>query len=392
MPSYPTKINPKTGKPARDTRWKARYRDAAGGEHAQTFATKAEADRFIAGQTTDIGRGEWIDPKRQRETFDSWADAWWSTTVHLRASTRKGYGTALNARILPHFKGRPIGAVDRTAVKAFIASMSAKGLAPKTIANTALVLRLVLQEAVEGGAIKDNPATRLRLPKGRQTAPHFLTAQEVSELVAATRDPYKFLILFAAYTGLRASELCGLRVGRLDLLRGRVEVSETLMMVEGRTVIGPTKTDVARTVPLPAFLRDQATEYLALRAEQLGRALEPTDLLFPPIVSPMARTKPEYLYAESVRKFILKPALAAAGLPSTVRLHDLRHTCASLLIELGAHPRAIMERLGHSDITVTLNTYSHLFPALEEQLTDRLDGLYRDAERTPRRLAKVAAI
>jgi integrase len=384
----PLRRDPVTGRPARDTRWKARYRDPQGRQRTKTFDRKHDAERFVSAVTTDMGRGDWIDPRRSRVTFSEWADAWWATTVHLRASTRKGYATALNARVRPRFDRMPIGSIDRTVVKEFIAELAARGLASKTIANTALVLRLVLQEAVEGGALKDNPASNLKLPTARRQEPRFLTAEEVGRLVAATRDPFGFLILFAAYTGLRPSELCGLRVGRLDLLRGRVEVAETLMQVEGKTVIGPTKSDSVRTVPLPAFLRDEAGEYLAFRRAQLGRPLAPQDLVFAPITSKHGATRTDYLYAESIRRYILKPALAASGLPEDVRTHDLRHTCASLLISLGAHPRAIMERLGHSDITVTLNVYGHLFPSLEEQLTDGLDELYRNAAATPTRGGK----
>lgn len=375
----PTLRNPTTGKPERDTRWKARYRDPQGRQRSKTFARKGDADRFLANVVSDMGRGDWIDPRRSRVTFGAWADAWWATTVHLRPSTRKGYATALRARIRPRFDQVPVGSIDRTVVKEFVADMAATGLAPKTIANTSLVLRLVLQEAVEGGAVKENSASNLKLPLARRQEPRFLDADEVRRLVDATREPYGFLILFAAYTGLRPSELCGLRVGKLDALRSRVEVSETLMQVEGKTVIGPTKSDRTRTVPLPAFLRDEAGAFLAQRRNDLGRALEPDDLVFTPITSKHGTTRTEYLYAESIRRYILKPALAAAGLPGDVRTHDLRHTCASLLISLGAHPRAIMERLGHSDISVTLNVYGHLFPSLEERLTDGLDELYRSS-------------
>lgn len=76
---------------------------------------------------------------------------------------------------------------------------------------------------------------------------------------------------------------------------------------------------------------------------------------------------------------IIRPAVEKAGLPSGLRLHDLRHTCVSLLIQLGAHPKAIQERLGHSSITVTMDVYGHLFPSVAEALTERLDDVFRAA-------------
>jgi len=109
----PLDRDPLTGKPARNTRWKARYRDPRGRQRSKSFDRKSDAERFLASVVTDIGRGDWIDPRRGRETFGEWADAWWATTVHLRASTRRGYATALNARVRPHFDRTPIGSIDR---------------------------------------------------------------------------------------------------------------------------------------------------------------------------------------------------------------------------------------------------------------------------------------
>jgi len=79
----------------------------------------------------------------------------------------------------------------------------------------------------------------------------------------------------------------------------------------------------------------------------------------------------------------VRPAIDAANLPPNLRLHDLRHSCAALLIELGAHPKAIQERLGHSSITVTMDVYGHLFPAINEALTDRLDEIFQAARLNP---------
>ena len=267
----------------------------------------------------------------------------------------------------------PRAAHDRTVVKEFVAELSARGLAAKSIANTVLVLRLVLQEAVEAGALRENPATGLRLAAARRQEPRFLTADEVNALVAATRAPYGFLILFAAYTGLRPSELCGLRVDKLDLLRRRVEVSETLVQISGETVIGPTKSDAVRSVPLPCFLRDEAGEYLALRRHQLGRPLAPTSCSRPSrprTASPAPSSSTPRASAATSSSRRSPPPVSPATLVRAI-------SATPALRCFGAHPRAIMERLGHSDITITLSVYGHLFPSLEEQLTDGLDELYR---------------
>jgi integrase len=174
-------------------------------------------------------------------------------------------------------------------------------------------------------------------------------------------------VRLAAYTGLRAGEICALRVGRLDLLRGRILVAESVTEVEGHgLVFGEPKTNERRSVTLPVFLRDELGAHLA------GRDAGPDDFVFPSSSGGVLRHKMFY-------KRVFKPAVMAAGLPTSMRFHDLRHTCASLCIALGAHPKAIQERLGHSSITVTLDRYGHLFPKLDEALTERLDALHQEA-------------
>jgi integrase len=112
--------------------------------------------------------------------------------------------------------------------------------------------------------------------------------------------------------------------------------------------------------------------YLATRVTKLGRPLDPDEYLFTaPRGGPLRR---DLLFKRFVR-----PAIEATNLPPGLRLHDLRHSYTALLIELGAHPKAIQERLGHSSITVTMDVYGHLFPALNEALTDRLDDVFRAA-------------
>jgi integrase len=192
----------------------------------------------------------------------------------------------------------------------------------------------------------------------------FLDAVEVNRLADAIDEPYGVLVRFAAYTGLRAGELAALRVGRVDLLRGSVDVREAYAEVHGALVLGPTKTYGRRTVALPRFLCDELGAYL------VGRDVSPDAHLF---------TSPDGgpLRQSNFYRRTFKPAVRAAGLPDGLRFHDLRHTCAALLIAQGAHPRALMERLGHSSVTVSLDRYGHLLPSLDEALVDGLEDTYR---------------
>lgn len=189
------------------------------------------------------------------------------------------------------------------------------------------------------------------------------------------------MVWFAAYTGLRAAEVAGLRAGRVDLFRGGVYVIETTVAVRGGVLLErqPTKTRQGRRVVMPRFLTDQLAEHLGARAG------EPDALVFPGRDGGshnQGRWYPAHF----------RPAVRQAGIDRAVRFHDLRHTCASLLIANGAHPRAIMEQLGHSTIAVTKNTYGHLFPATMDDLANGLDAAYRTAAAPSDEAGKVRRI
>jgi integrase len=224
--------------------------------------------------------------------------------------------------------------------------------------------------AVEAGAIKANPCDGVRIARSEPQEMHFLTMDELLRLANAMKRPeYGLLVRFAGLTGLRAGEIGALRVGRLDLLRRRVEVLETVSEVTGYGLVyGPPKTYERRSVPVPPALADE------LGALLLGRGHDKEAFVF------TARDGGPLRHNNFMTRHF-KPALEPAGLPVTFRFHDLRHTCAALLINADppAHPLAVMKRLGHSSITVTYNTYGHLFPALDEALTASVDRAYREA-------------
>lgn len=169
-----------------------------------------------------------------------------------------------------------------------------------------------------------------------------------------------------AYGGLRLGEAIAIRRRRLDLRRSRIEVAESLAEVAGALHFGSTKTYERRTVVLPVFVRDQLAAHLSRSGTDDLEAL----VFRSPDGTPLRHS--------NFRRRVWLPAVRSADVPEGVRIHDLRHTCAALLIAEGAHPKAIQEHLGHSSITVTMDTYGHLFPSQMEELAARL-GHSREA-------------
>jgi integrase len=304
--------------------------------------------------------------------FGEWSERWFRTTADLKPASRRTYRKLLDNQILPVFGRATLGGIDTLAVREWIAGLVEQGLSPSRIRNAHQVLSQILAAGVEGGRIARNPAAGVRLPRVVRRDMHFLTAREVEDLAAVIDPRYALLVRFAAYTGLRAGELVALRVRHLNLLRGRCEVGESATEVDGRLVWGPTKTYARRTVPLPRFLCEQLAAYLAERPHG------PDDLVF---TAPQGGPLREQKFVAG----IFKPAAAQAGLPHRLRFHDLRHTCASLLIAQGASVKAVQAQLGHASATVTLDRYGHLFPDELQRLSDRLQDAYAEAVTDPAR-------
>jgi integrase len=350
-------------------KYRARHRDPSGRERSRTFAAKSEAEDWLAEQHVDKKAGAWVDPRRGRVTVDEWSKRWLATVVHLKPKTRAGYESILDAHVRPRLGAVPIARLDTVAVRGFVSDLVGQGLGPGTARNAYNVLRSICKTAVDAGAIKVSPCRGVTLPRPVRDEMLFLDAAQVDRLDQVLGEPAATLVVFAAYTGLRAGEIAALRVGRVDLLRGSVDVVESYAEVHGALVLGATKTYARRTVRMPRFLCDRLGEHFARTG---GGRTKPTGLVF-------TDTAGRPLRHSNFYRRTFKPGVLAAGLPSSLRFHDLRHTCAAMLIAQGAHPKAMMERFGHSSISVTLDRYGHLFPSLDETLVDGLERTYRDA-------------
>jgi integrase len=350
-------------------RWQARYEDRFGRTHTapRTFPTKTEAQRFLAGIETDLSRGTWHDERRGRVPFAEWAEQWRSTTVNLRSSSRARDESYLRNLILPTFGRQLVGEIDHLEVRRWVSELSASGRAPATVVKAAQILGKVIRSAVDARMILTSPCDRVPLPRIERAEMRFLEPREIARL-ATTIDPrYRAAVLVAAYGGLRAGELLGLRRQRVDLTAGRIEVAEIVVEVRGQITIGPPKTRAGqRTVPLPRVVVD------ALAAHLDASPADETGFVFPaPGGGPVRLGQ--------WRQRFWRPATVTAGL-DPLRIHDLRHTAVALWIAAGATPNDIARRAGHASVVTVLDRYGHLLPGLQDKVTDSLDRLAREGQ------------
>jgi integrase len=362
------------------TSYRVQYRDPAGRQRGKVFARKVDADAFLI-QTEHAKRtGGYVDPAAGKVKFGEWAERWYRTTAGLKPGTRRTYRQLLDNQLLPAFADAQLVAIDKLAVRELLAGLVEGGLSTSRIRNAHQVLGQILTTAVEGGRLARNQAAGVRLPRITPSEMHFLTAAQVEVLAEAVDARYRALVVFDAYTGLRAGELAALRVKHFDPLRGVCHVVEAATEVGSRLEWGTTKSWERRTVRLPRFLGELVAAHLA------GRPHAPEDLVF---TSPLGGPLRERKFAAEYFKPAVRVANETIGrqgeaapcalLPEDLRVHDLRHTAASLMIHQGATIKAVQKTLGHKSAVVTLDRYGHLWPDELEDLAERLDQAHGEA-------------
>jgi integrase len=347
-------------------KWKGEYRDAGGHKISQVRPTKREALQWASGQEVAIRRGDHVDPNRGRRRFSDFAEDWFDSAQHLSPSTRARYEIVLRRNLLPVFGTYPLAGIDHEAVQKFVNDLVASGYAPASVRKAFNVLSVIMRTAVSANRIAKSPCVDIRLPRLEPKEMRFLDALQLRTLAEAVAPRFQALVYTGGYLGLRWSELAGLRLTDISLLHRRLSVMRGLVEVGGRFYLGsPKSPNSTRTISLPEFVADRLDHHI--------QSFPSTDgLVFSGVGGGPIRK------SWIPRHF--KPAVARAGL-QPFRWHDLRHTSASLAISVGAHPKVIQVRLGHSSIQVTLDTYGHLFDNIDAALAADLDRLASDALR-----------
>lgn len=352
--------------------WRARYRDAAGKQHARHFVRKADAQRWLDEVTTAVVTGQYVDPHAGRVTFGVYAEQWRLIQVH-RQSTALHVETMLRRHAYPTFGDRTLVSIMPSEIQAWVKMLGTpdlaagrRGLTPHSINVIHSIASSIMRSAVRDRKIVSNPCDGTKLPKieKRRTLP--VTTAQVEALRAAAPDDLKALITFTAGTGLRQGEVFGVTRDRLRLLGVNpvVVVDRQLITQRGAPpTFGPLKTSASyRTVPLARAVVAALNDHLATR--DVGDE----DLVFTRAGDPWSRQ----LFGHAWR-----PLAKSAGLTQATGtgMHALRHYYASLLIRFGESVKTVQVRLGHASASETLDTYSHLWPDSDDRTRDAIDAV-----------------
>ncbi len=351
---------PSIEKRTRDTSitWLARWRDPQGQQRKRSFSRRIDAERHLTSVRSALLSGNYVDASAGRITVEEWSAVWMNAQVALKPSTRAGYAGVLRRYVLPKWGTLQLSQVQHAAVAAWVAELSAAGLAPSTIRHAHRVLSMILSLAVRDGRLVRNVADRVQLPRARRAEARFLSHDEVATLADAAPPPFDVMIRLLAFTGLRFGEVAGLRIGRVDLMRRRLDVAEAISEVDGKLLSGEPKNHQRRTVPFPRSLVEPLTVVVA------GR--DANELVFPAKGGSALRNA-------NFRRRVFDPAVRAAGVRHLTP-HDLRDTAASLAVSAGANVKAVQRMLGHASAAMTLDVYAGLFDDDLDAVAERLDA------------------
>lgn len=344
-------------------RYQARLRDPLTNRLVTlgTYATKADADAAVTDSQAAQRRGLWVDPRKSATTFASWAHQWLEGDATTRARTRQRYEQIVRLHLLPAIGNAPLGSITPVDVHRLVASW-VKSYKPNTVRHHYAVLRAILNAAVDADLLGRSPCRGVKLPSVQPTEHHVVTADELARLADEVGAGYRALVYTAAILGLRFSELAGLRVGRLDLLRGTVTVAEGLVESRGELVSGPPKSAAGRrTLSIPQALATMLAEHLALRGTT---GATPEAFVF---TSPTGGP----LRYSNFRTLVWTPACRRAGLEG-LQIHDLRRAAATAMVAAGVDVRTAQNRLGHSDPRLTIGLYAQATSEGDRAAADRL--------------------
>ena len=330
--------------------------------------TKKNAEAYRAQIVAEISRGEFFE--LPQITLAEFAEIWLETLrPELSINSIIKYEKVLRLHIAPKFGRRQLSKISRENIERWKGELLAE-YSGNYVSAILVQTKQIFKQAIEWNYIIKNPAAPVKVPKKPKTEQSVLTPEQIRRLLeAADSVQWRAFLLTAVTTGLRIGELVAMKWKNVDWEQGKYAVMETYQYHgESPGFKRPKSAKSAGVVELsPACLELLKTH----RKEQVRHRLQTPgyvdlDLLFP-------RKKGTIFLPPNIWTDIWQPLLKKAGVPK-LRLHDLRHTCAALLIDQGESPKFIQQQMRHATIQTTFDTYGHLFPEHGQEALGRLDS------------------
>nr|DAK60834.1 MAG TPA: Integrase [Caudoviricetes sp.] len=349
-------------------RYEVRYRKPDGTATGKRgFRRKMDADAWgAANVTTAKSVGAYIDPQAGRRLVEDFLAPWLAAKkTKAKPSYIETLERAWRVHVMPKWGMREVQSITHDEVQVWVSAL-AESKSASVVLRAEGILRALLAKAKADKCIHDNPCEDLELPRKRRKKHVYLTIDQLLALADAS-DWRRPIVLTLGLCGLRWGELVGLQVGDVDFKRQRIHVRRSATEVNHEIVVDAPKTGEERTVIFPRLLKP------CLEDACDGR--RPSDLLFPDRRTGSYLRKTHGPCSTSSWFYWAKKRSLGDEIADSMTIHDLRHTCASLLVHAGANVKAVQRQLGHKSATMTLDVYADLFDDDLDAVGDAMDGL-----------------
>ena len=347
------------------------YHDLAGKRRYVSAKNKTECRDKLRAAMGDADKG--LVYNAGTTTVNQYLDAWLKDSVRgtVRQRTYERYEQIVRVHLKPGLGRQQLKSLTPAHVRSLYRDRLADGLSPRTVQYVHRTLSKALKQAVSDGLIPRNACDAVRAPRPTKKEVTPLTQDQARSLLAAARgERLEALFTVALHCGLRQGELLGLKWEDVDLAAGKLSVRRTLSETreDGFRFEQP-KSGRGRSVKLSQRALESLRSHRKRQLEEQTGAVEER---FTGLVFITGNGTPYTCTNLLSQRF--RPLLKRAGLPAATRFHDLRHTCATMLLKMGQHPKYVQELLGHASISITLDTYSHVIEGMGDGLADAMDG------------------
>ncbi|MEV4965651.1 tyrosine-type recombinase/integrase [Streptomyces sp. NPDC024062] len=374
------------------SRYRARYVGPDGTEKSKSFPDRQKrlADQWLAQTEADMARGQYIDPRAARTTFQQYAEGWVSTQG-ADPNTQASMESQLRLHAFPYLGTRPLGSFQPAHIRDWVQQLQANGVRGSYARTIYSNVRAALSAAVDDGHLPRNPcaARSVRPPTVDTKRVTPWTTERLFAVRAGMPERYQAMVDLGGGCGLRQGEILGIAVDAIDFRSDMLHVVQQLKLSRSKPVFAPPKGGKLRDVPLPGPVAD------ALRAHM--RQFPPVKITLPwkvaggPLVTKrliFMGPRGGHVWRTSLNEEAWKPALASAGVIPTPAagaphaesrengMHAMRHFYASVLLDAGENIKALAEYLGHSDPGLTLRVYAHLMPSSQERTRKAVSAIF----------------
>jgi integrase len=336
------------------------------------FRTQREAQKALSEAQDQHNKGTYIEPSKLLYG-EYLIDVWLNNKSDLGRQTLMNYNSYIKSHITPSIGRYPLAKLNPIIIQNLITELKTKGLADGTVKRIYSIIHTSLSVAEKMQMVPKNVASLVDKPKVNRRQLQVWDVKDVKKFLAETagKSRYSIVFLLAVYTGMRQGELLGLRWSDIDFERATIHIQQTLSH-DGKELNphAKTKTSIRSVAISPETITALKKHRNLIKQEKifLGSGYKDHDLVL--CTSLGTQVIPRHI--NKVWDHFLKKIDV-----HKIKFHDLRHTHASLLLKQGIHPKIVSERLGHSSIQMTLDTYTHLLPNMQEAAAAGLDQMLK---------------